>query len=283
MTEQEVFGIVIPTYNSERHIGRLLESIRVQDHVSYSVTVVDAGSNDKTVQIARSYHARIIEVSRPEKYTPWITHPLPAYSRNLGARSTSSRILLHLDSDMELIATDVLTRLEALIDPGHQAAVIHEIDIAEGFWPSCKALERSCYRNTEAEAARAVTRELFELVGGYDQAVSSGEDFLITSQYDRQTRVVRDHDLFVRHHAGRYSLRSHLGKKFVYGRTAKAYLGRAREAGARSSSAIALDSMRAYLRNWRLMFRHPVKFICVIPLRVMEFLAIRLGMQFASR
>ncbi len=281
-TNSTRIGIVIPTYNCADQVERLIRSIRAQTYSNYSVVVVDQSSTDRTPEIARSQGCMVVDVPRPESYVPWITDPLPAHSRNLGAQSVAGNILLHLDSDMELGSPDFLEKLVHLIDSQHEAVVIREIDLASGFWPQCKAVERSCYYGTEMEAARAVTRALFDRVGGYDREVSSGEDYFVTGLYQRETQLVRDNSLLLRHHVGRYSLRSLLRKKFVYGRTAGRYLRRSRLVQGRSTASIIGASLGAYIKNWRLFLRHPIQYVCVIPLRVMEFTAIQLGMRLRS-
>lgn len=277
MSEPDTFAVVIPTYNEERNIGRLLRSIRMQTDTSCSIVVVDQSSADRTVEVARSFGCKVIEIPGPSFYSP------PARSRNVGAHSVDSRILLHLDADMELASADFLRTLESLIDNSHSAAVIYEIDVASGFWAKCKALERSCYQDSEMESARAVTRDLFFTVGGYDEDVSSGEDFYITRLFRQRTRIARDPSLLLRHHVGRGSLRSMLRKKFDYGRTAKTYLHKARRVGAQSGPSIAWSSARAYLRNWPLLAKQPAHYLCIFPLRAMELAAVWLGMWFGPK
>ncbi len=276
MNKHPVVDVVIPTYNEEQNIERLLASISSQQDCSYTVVVVDQSSSDRTAAMARSYGCHVIEVPRAPFYTP------PARSRNLGARATNGTILLHLDADMELSSPNTLSTLVSLVAQGHGAVIIHENDLATGFWARCKALERFCYWNTEMESARGVTRELFTLVGGYDEDVSSGEDFFITKLYQKHTRIARDELLVLNHHIGRLSLKQLLGKKFAYGRTAQTYLHKARHTGANSSMDIVRNSMGAYLTNWRLLFRHPALYLCIFPLRVFEFVAVQMGKR-ASR
>lgn len=271
------FAIVIPAYNEERNLGRLLASIGVQAESSYSIVVVDHGSSDRTAEIARSNGCTVVSVTRPAFPTP------PGPSRNVGALSIEGRILLHLDADMELGSRDFLKKLETLIDPEHQAAVIHERDVATGFWARCKALERSCYIGTPIEAPRAVTREIFERVGGYDQQISTGEDLFITTIYERETCLVSDESLVILHYTGPYTLASLLAKKIRYGKTVKTYLARAQTVGAKSGGAIIRAAMSAYVRNWRLIYKHPILFVCIFPIRFMEFLAVQVGMWLAAR
>jgi Glycosyl transferase family 2 len=271
------FAIVIPTRNEGRRLGRLLESIRRQRDCTYSIAVVDQRSTDHTVQIAKEYGCTVIEMASSMFYAP------PARSRNAGAKAIAGHILLHLDADMELGSADMLMRLQALIDCDHQAVIIPESDVPVGFWAACKCLERSCYRGTEMEAPRAVTRELFTRTGGYDESISSGEDFYISRLYARETQLVRAQSLSLNHYIGPSSLTALLRKKFGYGRSARAYLRNARAIGAMSAATIVRSSLAAYLKNWRLIRTHPIQFICIVPLRMMEFTAVQLGMLAASR
>jgi glycosyltransferase involved in cell wall biosynthesis len=277
MNESPTFAVVVPTYNEEQNIERLLRSITSQLACTYSIVVVDQSSTDRTGEIARSYGCTVVNLPKPSFYTP------PARSRNVGARSIEGEILLHLDADMELGSTDFLMLLKGLIDFDHRAAVIPESDEADGFWAQCKALERSCYRGTSMESARAVTRDLFFRIGGYDEEISSGEDFYVTEMYARETQLATAPSLFLRHYVGHQSLRSLVSKKFAYGRTASTYLHKARKSGGRRASSIMWSSLRAYLRNWRLLGRRPAHYLCIFPLRALEVTAMQLGMWFGPR
>jgi glycosyltransferase involved in cell wall biosynthesis len=277
VSNEPVVEVVVPTHNEERNIARLLASIRSQEGCRYGVVVVDQGSSDRTAEIVRSYGWPVIDAPKGEFYSP------PARSRNIGARSTSGRILLHLDADMELNSPSLLKRIAGAVDGDHQAVIIHEHDVASGFWARCKALERSCYWNTDMESARAVTRELFVLVGGYDEEVSSGEDLFITNLYKKHTEIRLDDALVLDHHLGRLSLRRLLAKKYSYGKTAQTYLSKARIAGAGSSLDIVRRSLAAYLKHWRLLLRHPALYLCIFPLRTLELLSLKLGKWDAAR
>lgn len=269
-------AIIVPTYNEERNIGDLLESVQAQTLAS-EVAVVDQQSTDRTVDIARAYGCVVVARPRPAFYSP------PGQSRNYGVAATSARLLLHLDADMRLPAPDFLARLVRLIDDTHQAAVIHELDVASGFWGKCKALERRCYWHTSLESARAVTRTLFTAVGGYDAQISSGEDLYIARLYRRATTVVSDDDLVLIHSPGRQPLGSLLKKKYRYGKTASRYLSRASGDGGDAALQIVLASLRAYLQHPAFLLRDPLHYIGIFPLRLMELIAVRLGMIAGGR
>ncbi len=48
-------SIVIPTLNEEAFLPTLLDSIKKQSFTDYEIIVADAGSKDKTIDIAQEY------------------------------------------------------------------------------------------------------------------------------------------------------------------------------------------------------------------------------------
>ena len=85
-------SIVITTKNEEFNIGRLLESMhKIKSYIE--VIIVDAGSTDKTCDIAKSYDFVKI-ISAPSS--------LWGGGRNIGVKKTSGNIIVFLDADTEL-------------------------------------------------------------------------------------------------------------------------------------------------------------------------------------
>lgn len=57
------FSIIIPAYNSEHYITKALDSIKSQTFTDYELIVVCDSCEDNTVEIAKSYGARVFIVS----------------------------------------------------------------------------------------------------------------------------------------------------------------------------------------------------------------------------
>jgi glycosyltransferase involved in cell wall biosynthesis len=88
-------SVIIPTLNEERHVGSLLSDIAAQTREPDEVLVVDAGSTDGTVPIARRFaFAKLLEGEPPV-----------ACGRNLGGRSARGEVLIFLDADTRLPPT----------------------------------------------------------------------------------------------------------------------------------------------------------------------------------
>lgn len=85
--EKPEISIVIPAYNEEKYLPRLLKSIKQQKGVSYEVIVADANSKDRTKEIAGEFGCKIVKGG------------LPPVGRNSGAKYARGKYLLFLDSD----------------------------------------------------------------------------------------------------------------------------------------------------------------------------------------
>ena len=79
---------VVLAYNSQELIKECLESVKFCDET----IIVDAGSTDKTLEIAKQFNAKIINFERGDY----------AGSRNLGAKNSTSDWILYIDTDERL-------------------------------------------------------------------------------------------------------------------------------------------------------------------------------------
>jgi glycosyltransferase involved in cell wall biosynthesis len=85
-----MISIIIPTLNEEKHLLLLLESLKNQTFKDFEVIVSDAGSKDKTLQIAKKWGCKIVKGG------------LPPFARNRGAEAAKGEILVFFDADVYL-------------------------------------------------------------------------------------------------------------------------------------------------------------------------------------
>jgi glycosyltransferase involved in cell wall biosynthesis len=255
MTESTpAVSVVVTTRNEVADIATCLTSVRAQT-VATEIVVVDNGSSDGTVEIARRLADVVIEAG-PER----------SAQRNAGARVASGESLLFLDADMEL-PPSVVERCLAEARRGAAAVVIPERSVGSGTWARAKALERSCYvGDATIEAARFFSREVFARHGGYDEALTGPEDWDLPARIRAAERIARI-DVQIVHHEGRITLRDLVRKKFYYGRSFRTYV-RKHPALARRQLVLVRP---AFVRNWRTLLRHPALTSLMIVMKLAEF------------
>jgi peptidoglycan-N-acetylglucosamine deacetylase len=87
---EPVITVVIPAYNEEKYLPRCLEALKSQDFQKpVEILVVDNCSTDATVQIAKSYGARVIREKRKGQL----------FAKQTGALSATAEIVVILDAD----------------------------------------------------------------------------------------------------------------------------------------------------------------------------------------
>ena len=219
-------------------------------------------SEDKTLEIAKKYNTKIFSLQKPLFYTP------PTKSRNIGALNSSGEILYHLDSDMELSQDLLKESIEIFsIDKSIGALIVHEIDIVNGFWSKVKAFERKCYwENDNIESARIVKKEIFNKVNGYDENISSGEDFDIHKRYREITGIDFCKNT-VLHNLGYLNFFKLINKKYNYGKTAKLYFRKNNTNG----FTLLREQFFSYSKNYKQFIKHPILGFSSIFLKILEF------------
>ncbi|MBQ6139274.1 MAG: glycosyltransferase [Methanobrevibacter sp.] len=165
-------SIIIPTYNEEEYLPKLLESIKSQDFTDYEVIVADAQSDDNTREIAKEYGCIVVEGG------------LPGPGRNRGAEVAQGEILLFLDSDLELTENYLSNVIEEFESEDLGIAITQMTplsekkrdkylhDLANWFMIAVENIKphgAGCYGIISK-------KELHDEVDGFDENLSFGED-----------------------------------------------------------------------------------------------------------
>ncbi len=85
-------SVVIITFNEEANIGRTLESVSALVKANGEIVIVDSGSTDRTLEIAKSYGARVF-------VEPWKGYPA---QKNSAIEKAGGDWILLLDADEEV-------------------------------------------------------------------------------------------------------------------------------------------------------------------------------------
>ncbi len=169
-------SIVIPTLNEEEYLEDALSSLRNQFiHKNYEIIIADGHSEDKTVQIAEKYDAKIVY---ERKRTI-------AAGRQAGALAAEGKVIVSAGADIYVDSNwlDIITR--PIFNKTHVAAIgpvlprdgnrIEEIFSHGILNPLASLLSKT---NTHFAAAdnMAFRAEIFHKAGGFNRDLVTGED-----------------------------------------------------------------------------------------------------------
>ncbi len=164
-----MISIVIPVYNSASTLKECLDAIFNSNFKNFEVIVVSDKSPDDSVNIAKKYSAKIIELDENKG---------PAFARNKGAEMAKGDIILFLDSDV-IIETDSLNLIDDEFSSnnvdGIQGIYSHNPDykytatqfyqsyLCYYVWPKEKK-----YVSTLVTACFGIRKKIFNELNGFD-------------------------------------------------------------------------------------------------------------------
>ena len=165
-------SIIIPTFNEEEYLPRLLESIERQWGNNREIIIADNNSTDKTVEIAKRYGARIVEGG------------LPAVARNNGARAARGEYLLFVDADTVMPDGFLKSLLKQFDEDFIDICipVYKPIDSDKKIYKTLFELANSYLKLMEfikpqgGGACILVTRRLHRRIGGFEESRRTSED-----------------------------------------------------------------------------------------------------------
>ena len=166
-----MLSIIILTLNEEEDLPPLLDSIKKQEYKDYEIIVADAGSRDKTVEIAKKYGCIVVKGG------------LLPYGRNRGADVARGDVFLFLDADVILSHPKFLGNAigefnrRKLGSAGFKL-VPHQGKAIDRFAHFCWNFVGWAMQSFLPHASQAIMskKEVHKAIGGFDEKIVFVED-----------------------------------------------------------------------------------------------------------
>lgn len=186
--------VVLPAFNEQANLGRLLERIdesMSEAHLAYQVVVVDDGSTDNTLAVLKGYESQVpLTIVRHET-----NQGLGSAIRDgllfASERAAANDVIITMDAD-ETHTPGLILRMLGMIREGH------DVVIASRYQPGSRSVGVPIWRRFLSACASLLFRMLFPTPGVHDftcgyRAYRAGALKLAISSYGG--RLV-DHDGF---------------------------------------------------------------------------------------
>jgi len=171
-------SVIIPAYNAAETLGEQLDALLAQVYPGeWEILVVDNRSTDDTAALVNEYQLRAPWL----RLVPACERQGRAYACNVGARVATGQALIFVDSD-DVVAPGWLAALAAALRENDFVAGCLEADQLNQSlpWhpnPPNWATQRNLdFLPFAGGALMAVSRAVFEAVGGFDESAPYCED-----------------------------------------------------------------------------------------------------------
>lgn len=178
-----LISVIIPLYNKEKFIAQTLKSVLSQTFSDFEVLIIDDGSTDKSVAIAKEFaDERIIFLSKENQGV--------SATRNLGIEKSSGKFIVFLDAD-DVWKNDFLEIIVSLIRNYPEQKVFStaiEIEIGNKIFPAEYSIpknknvqivnyfEASLLQSAIFASGTVFEKSVFEKAGNFDISLQTEED-----------------------------------------------------------------------------------------------------------
>ena len=138
---QPLVSVIMPAYNSEKYIGKSIESVLAQDYEKFELIIVDDGSKDGSKSIVEQYAKNDIRIKLLEQANQGVSA-----ARNKGLDTATGEYVAFLDSD-DLWDADNLSVMVQATECTKSGLVCASMDIINA--DGTKQKENTAYKDGE--------------------------------------------------------------------------------------------------------------------------------------
>jgi glycosyltransferase involved in cell wall biosynthesis len=99
MSNDPKVSMIVPTFNEEHNLPKLLKTLKNQSYPNFEIIVVDGRSTDNTRSLAQANNCKVVE--NPARYAE--------IGKYLGVKNSKSQFVAFIDADNEPASSDWLT------------------------------------------------------------------------------------------------------------------------------------------------------------------------------
>ena len=292
-----LLSVIVPMYRSRDTIEKCLVSIFDSGFTNFEVIVVDDYSNDNSVDLLKKFNVKII---RHE------CNLGPSAARNTGAQYAKGKILVFIDSDIEIFP-DTLKKIVDFLTANKDFIAVSGYFSSQCEMPDIlgryKNLYMHCSYDQEPKAVPwaftsifAIYKYVFELIGGFNPQIRIIEDTLFGVVLNQAGyKLGFDSSIQVKH-LHRYNLKKFITEEFkrshnlfIHKLTNMFYRKRAPNKNILKNFTISIIILPFLLLSLLLLFKNPwlaILFLIVfflINLNFLRYLGNHYGTIFALK
>ncbi len=272
MHKLPLISTIIATYNEEKNIKNIINSIDSLDYPKdrVEIIVVDNNSKDSTREKARSLIDKVYNLANEKKLTN--VENFRGAQVNFGASKANGEILFVPDADMTFekgLFQEIAEKIQQF-----DALYVPEFVMGKGWFGKIRNFERSFYNQTCIDALRVFKKDIFEQVSGFDEINMpfAPDDWDLTKMIKEITNKLSITKNKIYHHEEWLTLGVYLNKKSKYVPTIEPYIKKwgKDDPDVKKQLGIKYRYLGVFTENgkWKRLLSHPLLSINLFALRV---------------